>query len=313
MFELPTNGICYSVRKHNSRLDIFTDWLEASILFSDSELSRADIVDILIENNIYNTQDFADEWVSMAWGELKRRQISIGNGSPYNVDPNRITSKASWNDMPAYSFFLVLSLVNNYSNLGKLWKTKFKSGYNEQGELFELLTKESLEKQFPGWTFYHTGWSQSSPRKLSRIVDEIVLRLGELKGDLKKWSSADAKDAGLDLLCYKLFGDNRSGMPVYLLQCASGEDWTTKFHTPNLLIWTKVITFAARPKKAFATPFAVEDKDFCKYCNLVDGPLLDRYRLLIPYKENKNWLSSQLNSRIIKWLKPRIKTFPLLK
>lgn len=310
MFELPTKGMARSITEHNSKLDVFSDWLEASILFSDGELSRTDIVDALIECNIYDEQDFADQWVTIAWGEIARRQRSIGNGSPYDIAPQRISRKLSWGEVPAYSFCLLLSLVNNYSGLNKQWQEKFHTGYNEQGELFELLTKESLEKQFPGWSFYHTGWSRSSAKKLPQIVDEIVLKLGEMKGDLKKWSSPDANEAGLDLLCYKPFGDNRVGIPVYLLQCASGENWTTKLHTPSLEIWTKVIIFAAKPKKAFATPFAIEDSDFCRYCNLVDGVLLDRYRLLIPYRENTKWISSQLNKRLINWVKPRLNTFP---
>lgn len=310
MFELPTNGIARSTTQHHSRLDIFTDWVEASILFRDKELSRTDIVDVLIECNYYDEQDFADEWVNIAWGEIRRRQKCIGTGSPCIISPNKITRRLSWEEVSAYSFCLLLSLVNNYSGLNKQWQKEFRAGYSEQGEIFELFTMESLLKQFPSWSFYHTGWSRSSTKNLPQIVDEIVKRLGEVKGDLKKWSSPYAKEAGLDLLCYKSFGDNRVGIPVYLLQCASGENWTTKLHTPSLEIWTKVITFAAKPKKAFATPFAIEDVDFCRYCNLVNGPLLDRYRLLIPYRENNNWLSSQLNGRIIKWLKPRIETFP---
>ncbi|MGB8656486.1 MAG: hypothetical protein WCE90_01710 [Candidatus Zixiibacteriota bacterium] len=310
MFQLPTNGIARSINEHNSRLDVFSDWLEASVLFSDSELSRTDVVDALIEHRIYDQQDFADQWVTNAWGEIERRQKCIGNGSPYDITPQRISRKSSWEDVSAYSFCLLLSLVNNYSGLNGQWQEKFRTGYIEQGELFELLTKESLEKQFPDWRMYHTGWSRSSPSKLIKIVDEIAAQLGETKGNLELWTSPDAHEAGLDLLFYRPFEDNRVGIPLYLLQCASGGNWTDKLHTPCLKTWTKVIQFAATPRKAFATPFALEDGVFCGYCNLVDGLFLDRYRLLSPSHEDKNWLSTQLNNRIKKWLRPRIKTFP---
>jgi len=310
MFELPTKGIYRSINEHNSKLDVFSDWIEASVLFSGGELSRTDIVDTLIEGQIYDNQDFADEWVSTAWTEIQRRQSSIGNGSPYVIAPQRISRKLDWEDVTAYSFCLLLSLVNNYSDLNKQWRRKFGTGYNEQGELFELLTKESLEKQFPDWRMHHTGWSRSHTEKLKGIVDEIVEQLGETKGNLEIWTLPDANEAGLDLLCYRPFRDNRVGIPVYLLQCASGENWSTKLHTPSIKLWNKVILFAARPHKAFATPFALEDGVFCGYCNLVDGLFLDRYRLLSPYHEDKNWLSAELNKRIKKWLKPRIKTLP---
>lgn len=310
MLELPTAGIARSVNEHNSKLDVFSDWLEASLLFSDGEISHTDVVDALIDNKIYDVQGFANDWVSTTWGEIMRRQKTIGNGSPFKIVSNRITRKLLWKDVPAHSYCLMLSLVNNYSDLKQKWKKELKTDYNEQGELFELLTKESLEKQFPGWSFYHTGWSRASATKLERIVDEISDQLGETKGDLKIWSSPDANEAGLDLLFYRTFADNRVGIPVYLLQCASGENWTKKLHTPDLKTWTKVVLFAATPRKAFSTPFALEESTFRMYCNLVDGLLLDRYRLLMPAGPSKDWLSDDLKDRIIKWVEPRISTLP---
>ena len=268
------------------------------------------MVNALIGNEIYDKQDFATEWVTTAWGEITRRQKTIASGSPFKVSSNRITRTMLWNEVPAHSFCLLLSLVNNYSGLSKTWNKKFKAGYNEQGELFELLTKESLEKQFGGWSSVLTGWSRSSPAKLKGVVDAIVNQLGEKKGELEIWASPDANEAGLDLVCYRPFGDNRVGIPVYLFQCASGENWTTKFHTPNIKLWTKVILFAATPQKAFSTPFAVEDIKFRRYCNLVDGFMLDRYRLLMPTGPSRDWLSANVKDRLIKWMEPRISTFP---
>ena len=135
--------------------------------------------------------------------------------------------------------------------------------------------------------------------------------LGEVVGDVDRWTKASANDAGLDLMLYRPFSDGRTGLPVFMFQCASGGDWEGKLHTPNLRVWTKAIQFPSDPKKAFATPFAFVDSEFRKSANLVDGLLLDRLRLLTPGYNDADWVSTKLSQRIVKWLRPRVKELPL--
>ncbi len=312
MLALPSRGIARSVSEHNSKLEVSCDWLEGSILFFENEISRTDIVDILTEDRIYDKQDFANEWVDNVWAELRRRQKCLGAGTPFVMDSHRIRRKFSWEDASAHGFCLMLSLVQYYSGLNQEWEKKFKGDYNEQGELFELLTKESLENQFSGWSLYRTGWSRSAPSKLNGVVDKIAKLLGESKGDLKKWTSPDANEEGLDLLFYRPFVDTRVGIPVYLVQCASGGNWEGKLKTPDLAIWTTIVQFAAPPAKAFSTPLSFTDHDFVRYTKKAEGMLIDRYRLLIPASHDTDWVSKDLKERVNKWIKPRIATFPTL-
>ena len=302
MLALPDKGVRRSVNEHNSKLDVFCDWIEGSILFSEEELSETDIVDVLLEEQIYKDQSFASERVADVWAELKRRQILTGVGSSFSIEHRKIKRLRSWQDVPAHSFCAILSFVELYDG----WASRFGSDYNEQGELFELLTQESLKCQFPGWQIYRTGWSRTTTVKLAQVVEDIQHKLGELPGSIGPWASKYANEVGLDLLCYRPFDDNRVGIPVYLMQCASGGDWKRKLHTPDLQIWTKVVQFAADPKKAFATPFAFLDDTFRQTCNTVDGMLLDRYRLLAPYRHIESWESRPLKDRIIAWAEPRI-------
>jgi len=299
---LPTKGISRSVEKHNVKLDVFCDWIEGSILFSDEELSSTDIIDVLLEGLIYDDQSFAAELVADAWAELQRRETWIRVGPAFSVKHRRIKRMRSWQDNPAHSFCVLLSLSVWYRN----WYRQFGRDYTEQGELFELLTKESLEYQFSDWKIHHTGWSRTNTIKLSEVVSDIADRLGEARGQLEPWASPNANEAGLDLVCYRPFPDSRVGIPVYLLQCASGGDWEEKLHTPELKVWTKIIQFAAEPRKAFATPFSFLDDAFTRICNLVDGMLLDRCRLLAACHYRENWVSQSLKDRIIAWAQPRI-------
>ncbi len=303
MLKIPIKGIT----PHNVELDVFCDWIEGSVLFVEKVLSTTDIVDALCEDYIYTDQDKGFRVVADAWTELRRRQVWIGSGAPFSITGRRITRRSrSWENTPAHSFCVLLALAKWYSR----WAKQFGSDYTEQGELFEELTKESLETQFSGWRIHLTGWSRTRANMLASIVADVETHLGEHKGDVGRWTKPRAKEAGLDLLCYRPFPDGRVGVPVYLMQCASGGDWEGKLHTPNLKIWTKVIEFAATPRKAFATPFAFTDRDFIQNSNLVDGMLLDRYRLLSAAQHRKNWLSSQLRNRIVAWATPRVTELP---
>lgn len=306
MLELPSRGINRSIRVHNVKLDVFCDWIEGSVLFKDGEVSSTDVVDALIEEQIYDNQDFASEMANNAWTELRRRLYCIGNQAPFFISANRITRIREWQDAPAYSFCILLALANWY----KRWAIQFGSDYTEQGEIFELLTKESLKLQFSGWQIYQTGWTRTKAVKLAEVVDEIANQLGECKGNIERWASLNANEAGLDLLCYRPFIDNRVGIPVYLTQCASGADWRDKLKTPDLDLWTKIIQFTAQPQRAFATPFAFLDEDFIKNCVIVNGMLLDRYRLLAAAKLAKNWESQLLKERIVMWAGSRVSKLP---
>lgn len=291
----------------NIRIDILCDWIEGSVLFGDEIVSTTDIVDILTEESIYTDSDLASNTVNEAWNELKRRLGCIKQGNPFTFIRRTIRSMDSWEDNPAHSFCIILSMPQCYRD----WSTSLSNNdYTEQGRLFELLTKASVENQFTGWKIHQIGWSSSNTVQLSKAVDEIATMLGEKKGDIEPWENPRGKEAGLDLLCYRPFPDNRVGVPVYLMQCASGKNWIDKLHEPDLNIWSKIVLFAATPRKAFAIPFALLDKEFKKRCNRVDGMLLDRYRLLAAANYNKEWISDFLRKEIIDWMCPRVQTLP---
>ena len=185
--------------------------------------------------------------------------------------------------------------------------------YNAQGDLFERLTKESLEHQFPDWIIHRTGWSRAKPTKVKDVVEKISEILGELPGDVKAWLDPQAKEFGLDLLCYRPFSDCQVGIPVLMLQCASGH-WKEpgKLKTPDIDVWTKLVLFASQPKKAFATPFSFESNEFRKVVGHVNGILLDRYRLLVLGKPESEWLSDGLRGELTSWVDERLHKLPNL-
>jgi hypothetical protein len=309
MLAVPTVGFARSVHAHNVSLDVLADWIEANALLGDDDqLSGASLIDVLRDEQICDDQSMAADIIGNGWTELRRRQKCIGRAWPIGIAPGRITREQSWQNVPAHTFCILLALAKWYRG----WARTFGNNYTEQGELFELLTQKSLESQFQGWRTHLTGWSRTHARKLDAVVEEIASLLGEARGSVKRWASPSANEAGLDLLLYRPFNDARVGIPVYLTQCASGGDWEGKLHTPRLEVWRKIIEFAAIPKKAFATPFSFLDDEFVRNCNLVDGLLLDRYRLLAAGDENPAWIPSDLRDRLIAWCQPRVSSLPSL-
>ena len=282
MLPIPTSGfpqptVTPPEIEHNIKLEILCDWIEASVLFDEEDLSTTDVVDILTKEEIYDDSDLALEIVEWGWRKLKRRLRWIGEGSPFSFIGRKMRRMRSWEENPAHSFCILLSMPLCYTD----WSTGLHGvGYSEQGRLFESLTKASIESQFSDWEVYQAGWSVSNPVKLSEVVDEVASRLGEEMKNITPWENPEGNDAGLDLLCYRPFPDNRAGIPVYLMQCASGKNWKFKLKEPDLKTWMKMIDFVAIPRKAFAIPFALPDDEFKSRCNVVDGLLLDRYRLL---------------------------------
>jgi len=298
----PTEGFARSIRVHNIRLDVLCDWIEGSILFVDDELSSIDIADVLIEEEIYVSEDFAREMVMNAWSELRRRQFWIGEGCAFTLDTEWINLKIRWQDNPAHAFCVLLSLAPYYD----WWANEFGPDYTEQGELFELLTKASLEAQFNTWEIYQTGWTRTNTVQLREIVNDVATRLGEQLVHMELWNQSKAKEMGLDLLCYRQFPDRRVGIPVYLTQCASGGNWKAKLKTPDLGVWNDMIRFRSNPQRAFATPFSFLDNVFTQNCVSVKGLLLDRCRLLGAARYTETWLPQSLEDRIIAWAEPRI-------
>lgn len=141
-------------------------------------------------------------------------------------------------------------------------------------------------------------------------MHDVATRLDEPVGEIERWTTESANEAGLDILCHRPFGDGRAGSPVFLLQCASGGKWEEKLRTPDVRIWGRIITFTSEPQKAFAMPFALTDSEFTRVCNVVNGMLLDRYRLLLPGATNPTWVTDALSARLINWLNPRITKLP---
>lgn len=302
MLSIP-RGFQRSVNAHNINNATFLDWVEATMLLAEQELSPTDIIEYLIEEQLYDDQDFASAYVLPRWSELEGRLSWLGCHSPISFDDRWMERRLDWKEVPAHSFCLVVSFGPRYDD----WGVDFKPDYTKQGELFELVTKAAMEMRFSGWQFLHTGWRRDKTSKLPDVVDKITSQINESIGErIDEYASEQANEAGVDLVWNLPFADTRGGAPVYLAQCASGQNWHKKVVEPNIREWEKIIDFAAVPSKAFSLPFSLDDRAMRRRSNEAGGLLLDRYRLLAHGVSESEWVPDTLCRNLINWLEPRI-------
>lgn len=308
MLELPEVGFQTSVDSHNVRLDVLADWVEASVLLLGGKISSTEVVDVLCENEVYRSQDFARERIGDAWIELGRRMQALGGSTkPVALRRSGIEASCTWREVPAYAFCLVVAIQAWFAG----WARQFGPNYTRQGELFERIVEEALRAQ--GWSTARTGWSRTHPRKLGQVIQRVADELAErvIPGG-QRWTKAGANEAGLDVLCFRPFRDGRGGRPVFLVQCASGARWEEKLGSPDLHVWQKLLDFSVHPARGFAIPFALCEDDFRHVCTRTNGLVLDRYRLLqAPWAVRCGWMTAGLRADLIEWLEPRIAQLPL--
>jgi len=290
--------------KHNCDLQLFCDWIEGSLLFQERRLSRTDIVDILTEEDIYDDQAFASMWLDDVWIELARRERLLGQASPIAVAPRVVTRVNTWRQAPAYAFCVLVPLLQR----SRSWRPRRGVNYAQQGVLFERISEESLKGA--GWSTFRTGWSSANVARLPAVVTQVAQAIGEPEhANWRTNVAPHANEAGLDVVVYRAFADGRCGFPIYLAQCATGDDWDTKLYTPSLSVWTRLVDFAAPPQKVFALPHSLGAEELRRVAVKVSGIVLDRYRLLDASRSSA-WCSRGLTNDLITYLRPLVTRLP---
>ena len=294
-----------------SKLDEFqlADWLEGCITFSEEVISQNDVVDVLHENYLTDKTDIqsakadAVMRVDVVWQELERRVTCLGKSATYRINNARLERICEWKNSPAFAFCLLIGLRPAYRRAFKEYRD-----YTEQGDLFEQVTVAAMKAI--GWHVHGVGWSKTAANSISDKVNAAARFIGvdALQGATEKWTAPKAKDAGLDVICQYVFKDGWSGKPVILTQCASGENWEEKLHTPDINTWRKLVDFCTAPHRGLSMPFVVRPDRFKRAAvrDLVTL-LLDRNRLAVPDKVPADWIPDELSVSLQDWLEVRVK------
>ncbi len=88
MITIPTRRVGFSKVDPPGKmsLEIFSDWLEASVLLIDSDLSKTDVLDVLMEEGMFDEQDEANAFISAGFlRDHPVRYISHAGNNPRNA------------------------------------------------------------------------------------------------------------------------------------------------------------------------------------------------------------------------------------
>lgn len=306
MLEIPSVGFNRSVDQINVNRVALADWLEASVVFGEEALTRAEVVDTLSETGVVVNQEVGHAVVDEGLSRLAARLASAPTMSTYSLQAGSIEKGRDWADDVGCSFLLFLSLLPLYPR----W-ARDRADYPNQGWLFERVCEAACIRLFDGWEVVRMGWTPAGPVDVPTIVESLSGRLGTTgHPDPGIWAGRSANDAGLDLLCYKPMGDERGALPYYALQCASGAGWTDKLHEPCPATWMKVLDAAFAPSKGLLIPFEVEREEMQQRCLRIGGPLIDRTRILLVGTGSNDWLPAPLVADLQAWLTPRVQSLP---
>lgn len=308
MLKIPEVKFNRSIHQSNVEVNALCDWLEACVLFDEQPVTKSNVVDILLENQVCadENQDLAHLIADEGWDEFARRKRWGGIPDTVEIGATRITSSVPWINDPIRSFLLMLSLQRIFPD----W-ARDRQAHVIQGNLFERVVEAICPTLFPGWTTYRAGWSPENTKNIADIVSDLCQRLF-MSGapDLERWVRAADNDGGLDLVCYRPFQDEREAVPVYLLQCASGKNWRDKVETPNAHSWYKYLNAAVEPSTGIVAPFVVEDWELRRGALNGQAIVIDRIRLINAANAGAIKFAADLHEELMAWLTPRVEALP---
>ncbi|QTH19565.1 hypothetical protein HRJ34_14365 [Rhizorhabdus wittichii] len=308
MLSIPEVKFGYSANQSNVDANAMCDWLEACTLFDDQVVTKGDVVDLLMENQICpdTNQDLAHLIADEGWDEMDRRKRWGGVPDYVTMTGSRIESGRTWQDDPVRSFLVLLSILRIYPE----W-AKGHQAHGVQGDLFEKVVEQICPHLLPGWTTYRAGWSPDDTKNIPGIVAALCERIYTAgAADLDDWLLTAGNDGGLDLVCYREFPDQREAAPMFFLQCASGKNWRTKVSTPNPDLWQKLLNAAVRPSTGIAAPFVVDPKELKTAALIGQIVVFDRLRLLSAVQGGALQLEDELSAEVIAWMQPRVDALP---
>ncbi len=240
------------------------EWLELNLLKSGRPLSKSTVISLLTDPD----ENAIDSWFS----ELVDRNYDFPEPY-YKLRGNTLVPLKAWVDIPEYFLCLYFTFSGAYAD---------KIGT----ELFERISGVAI-KNFIGGEIFSLGFP--SGNNLNAELDRLAPLCFEDRG---RQAHHDYKDDGVDIICYKTFGDNKSSNLYVLLQCAAGLNWKAK-KTINMDNWVQYIFWATKNiVTSLSTTEYVKDRQWEKSAS-VYGILMDRNRIL-------NWYSKSIDKNLRK-------------
>ncbi|WP_156374251.1 hypothetical protein [Cellulomonas sp. Leaf334] len=241
------------------------DWCECVVLAEASEFKRGDLKSAISQEDVQNP-DMLEQQV---WTELEARSELFGDRWPLVLEQNRLRLRSADASDPInfYKYLCLLGL-----------------GQAESADriLFEELVCDVVASRV-GPTAVRVGHpaSHGSDPSFRERISKYAAQSGMKQIEVPSAPFPNDKDLGLDVVFWLPFPDRRGADLHFLIQCATGRNWGSKFDDINIDEWRLHLNWAVPPVRMFCVPNVIRlaEEQWIRASKRA-GWIVDRPRLL---------------------------------
>lgn len=261
------------------------DWLELTALAAaDRNRSLQDLIQVIRRSGTTDAvapesestahhdrgSELSQAVAEAAYAEIEVRNTACGGTYPFGVADGRIQATLA-TDASIYVFLLLVA------NFGA------KAGPSDINALaiFDDLAAQAARSYLHGESYVFAFPRRVAPPGFVEAVDDLVLQMGEGRGNRRRPNSKQQKDAKLDIVAWRTFEDGRPGKIIAFGQCATGANWNdklTELQPRSFYAQWLAEDPVVPPVRMFFMPFRILENDWIGV-GYSAGVLFDRCRI----------------------------------
>lgn len=303
MFKLPVK---LSARPGLHQLADFLEWDAWQNGFSSARAINAAlgrIDDNPVEEGCEDSSDESAVLLEDAFGEIEDRMRSCGDYPFIPAKQGHSLRHVGETDRVRHAVYYFLLLATRMN-----MKTDSKQGEHNGTLLFEELVAEVLGNYLGGARVISQVFGTAEGNRFKTKVDSLCDKLKE-GGCFKQWDAGRVQknDAGLDVVSWLPFADQKPNQLIIFAQCKTGDNWSSDHGKlkPEAFFktWTQSKSVSLSPVSAYCIAEAADRTRWIEFTNQTGGLFFDRCRI-VDYCDD---LPDCLLKRINEWTKAALK------
>lgn len=258
------------------------DWLEINALLDQDHSSSIEDLSSTLKLEYANQENRIENLRADVSSELISRGRKLGNAYPFlfNGKLLQIKNIRSYKNQWTYLFCLLISYIGleKGSRDLKAWDTKQISSLFEKlctSVAENFLSNKRIDAHSLQFGAPRTSW-KSEHQSFKKALEFLKSAINE--GNVKGSPTANRrKDAGLDVIAWRPFPDNRTNKLFLLGQCAAGNDFKSKRR--ELRDFSQYYSLEVGIIYSFFVPHEVDESDWSYFYYPDIGILFDRSRV----------------------------------
>lgn len=295
-----------NISKHKYHL--YSDYIEMLALFTNSCVTKSDILDRLFDEGIelhedednssdlYSDKSEKDDknenWITEIFDLIGYRVSLFAIDYPFETNRGGIELKNNLSDKnKIYLSLLISSNLNHFKILQPELTTEF-----------ETISHQSLKNYMPAnakvkATGKNTEYSGYAKEKIKKIASEINIDTND--NELSDISDRNVQEEGLDLIAWIPFEDKIPNLITILAQCACGKDWIKKQHETGR--YENFFNFyKQQPIHAMYIPYAISNnQSFYQSKDINKGRMIFDRKRILEYLSNTDFFSTLKSNTIV--------------